>query len=374
MNTDAPRIALFLPTMAGGGAERVRLALARAFLDAGYQVDFVLWAGKGELLGEIPAECRVFDLNAPGFFSSILPIVGYFRKNRPDAAAAALWPLTCSVLLGRFLSGRRPVTLVSDHSILSLQFGKKGPLFRAFLRASIAVTYRMAQARVAVSHGVADDLAALSGIPRRSFTVIHNPLPQRPEPGPELVAQAEAIWGERSGPRIIGVGGMREVKNFPLLISAFSRLPRTMNARLMLLGEGRLRPALEAQARELGIADRVLMPGFFKNPVPFYRQADLFVLSSDYEGFGNVIIEAMACGLPVVSTDCPSGPAEILDNGKYGRLVPVGDAEAMSQAIAESLAATHDRQALERRAAEFSIERVANAYLDLLFPNRSTSG
>lgn len=374
MSQKAPRIAIFLPSLRGGGVERVRITLARRFLDAGYQVDFVLWNATGELMPEVPAECRVIDLNAPGFFSSILPAARYFRTHRPDAAAAAIWPLTSSVILGWLLAGRRPVLLVSDHNTLSIQFGKRGPLFRAFLRASIAFTYRMAHARVAVSHGVADDLAALSGIRRRAFTVIHNPLPQRPEPGPDQIAQAEAIWGERSGPRIIGVGTFKEQKNFPLLIEAFARLPQAMNARLMLLGEGHLRPSLEAQARNLGVADRVLLPGFFENPVPFYRLADLFVLSSDYEGFGNVIIEAMACGLPVVSTDCRSGPAEILDNGTYGRLVPVGDAAAMTQAIAESIAAEPDRQALQRRAAEFSIERVAGAYLGLLFPNRSTSG
>src|SRR5262249_18705982 len=148
----------------------------------------------------------------------------------------------------------------------------------------------------------------------------------------------------------------------------FKQLLATQDARLLILGTGDLAEQTASVARAEGIGDKVLMPGATRDPVPFYRSADLFVLSSDYEGFGNVIVEALACGLPVVSTDCRSGPAEILENGRYGRLVPVGDAQALARAMADALAAEHDREAFKRRAADFSPERAADQYLRLLFP------
>ena len=161
---------------------------------------------------------------------------------------------------------------------------------------------------------------------------------------------------------------MKAQKNQALLLHAFARLLETVDTRLMLLGDGPLRGALEALARKLGLADKIIMPGFIPDPTPFYRTADLFALSSDHEGLPTVLIEALACGLPVASTDCPSGPAEILENGRWGRLTPVGDAEALANAMAQSLAAEHDREALRRRAADFSPARAADRYLQLLFP------
>lgn len=144
------------------------------------------------------------------------------------------------------------------------------------------------------------------------------------------------------------------------------------DARLLILGTGELAEATAAVARAEGIADKVLLPGGRIDPMTYYRSADLFVLSSDYEGFGNVIIEALACGVPVVSTDCRSGPSEILENGRYGRLVPVRDADALSYAMADALVAKHDREALKERAANFAPGRIAEQYLELLFPKSTT--
>jgi glycosyltransferase involved in cell wall biosynthesis len=158
---------------------------------------------------------------------------------------------------------------------------------------------------------------------------------------------------------------MKAVKNHQLLLRAFARLDRP-DARLMFVGDGNGREALLSLARELDVAERVIFAGFRSDPTPFYLTADLFVLSSDYEGFGNVIVEAMACGTPVVSTDCPSGPGEILEGGRYGRLVPVGNAPALAHAIKTALEAPVDRDALVRRASDFAPEIAARRYLDLL--------
>jgi glycosyltransferase involved in cell wall biosynthesis len=185
------------------------------------------------------------------------------------------------------------------------------------LKASIALTHRLAHALVAVSIGVADDLAAFSGISRDRISVIYNPLLTRSMAAPDSVA-AESVWGGWRGPRIITVGRLIPQKNHALLIRAFKKILAMHDARLLILGVGELSEATAAVARAGGVADKVLMPGETFDPTPFCRSADLFVLSSDHEGFGIVIIEALACGVPVVSTDCRSGPSEILENGRYG--------------------------------------------------------
>ena len=228
-----------------------------------------------------------------------------------------------------------------------------------------ALGYRLAHSRVGVSAGVATDIAALSGLRRGAFDVIHNPVPPRPAPSAQAMERAEALWSGERGARIVTVGSMKAQKNHPLLLRAFARLDRP-EARLMFVGDGAGRDALVSLAQELGVADRVILAGFHPDPTPFYHSADLFVLSSDYEGFGNVIVEALACGTPVVSTDCPSGPAEILENGRFGRLVPVGDVAALAQAIGAALDAPVDGDALKRRAADFAPQIAARQYLDLL--------
>ncbi len=158
---------------------------------------------------------------------------------------------------------------------------------------------------------------------------------------------------------------MKAVKNHSLLLRAFAKLERP-DARLMFVGDGAGRDALLALACELGVADRVILAGFLSDPTPFYQTADLFALSSNYEGFGNVIVEAMASGTPVVSTDCPSGPGEILEGGKHGRLVPVGDVDAMASAIAAALEEPAPSEQLKARAADFHPAKAAKAYLDLM--------
>jgi glycosyltransferase involved in cell wall biosynthesis len=206
-----------------------------------------------------------------------------------------------------------------------------------------------AHARVAVSCAATEDLARLSRLPRSFFDVIYNPqdVPREISETPPI----DGLWGG-AGRRILAVGSMRPVKNFQLLLTAFARIS-DKDARLVILGEGQLRADLERKARDLDIAHRVVMPGFFSDPWPFYASADLFVLSSDYEGFGNVLVEALASGLRIVSTDC-SGGAEILGNGRFGRVVPCGDADALALAIDETLEEEPRPERQRARARELS--------------------
>lgn len=207
-------------------------------------------------------------------------------------------------------------------------------------------------------------MAKLGNVPRDHVTVIHNPAAT----GRFVSLQAsKRPIPPDAGPMIVTVGTLKPVKRHDLLIRAFAKLDFP-GARLCIVGEGQERSRLELLASELGVSARVLMPGFQPDPSTWYAHADLFVLSSDHEGFGNVIVEALEQGTPVVSTDCPVGPREILQGGRFGTLVPVGDVDALAAAMKEALCASHDRAALMRRAADFSLEKASTAYLDLLLP------
>jgi glycosyltransferase involved in cell wall biosynthesis len=214
---------------------------------------------------------------------------------------------------------------------------------------------------------VVDNLTSLSGLSPSRFDVIYNPVAPRPTPDATSLQKADDLWASRDGFRIVTVGSMKAQKNHPLLMHAFAKLENP-NARLMFVGIGAGEGVLRTLSIELGIADRVIFAGFYTDPTPFYMTADLFVLSSDYEGFGNVIVEALACGTPVVSTDCPSGPAEILEHGKYGSLVPVGDPDALAKAMEAALTAPCNADILKQRASDFNPTIAAKRYLELLCP------
>lgn len=358
-------LAILLPDLRGGGAERVSVDLARAFVEAGHEVELVLMSAVGDLLTEAKRDFSVVSLDADRTRKLPQKLANYLRTRRPSALIANMWPLTSAAVLGRALSRQPCRLLLVEHNTLSQQYASWGAIHKFAMRASMTATHRWADHVAAVSEGVASDIAQLSGLNTNRVSVLHNPIPQRPVPDSVALAEADKIWSCCPGKRILNVGSLKDQKNHPLLLRAFARIADT-NARLMLVGTGQGEASLRTLAAELRIADRVIFAGFRSDPTPFYRTADLFVLSSDYEGFGNVIVEAMACGTPVVSTNCPSGPAEILENGRYGRLVPVNDPAALATAMEASLAETPDRVALQQRAAEFSPAVAARQYLDLL--------
>jgi glycosyltransferase involved in cell wall biosynthesis len=237
------------------------------------------------------------------------------------------------------------------------------------VRTSMQRFFPWADGVVAVSNGAADDLAQFAGLKREMISVIYNPVTSDESTPPSVAPSQPQSWCSGGHRRILAVGTLKEIKDYATLLKAFALLRKRVDARLLILGEGECRSDLEIQARALGIADAVLMPGFVKDLSPYYRHADLHILSSTGEGFGNVVVEALAAGTPVVSTDCPSGPREILCDGKFGRLVPVGDSVALATAMEESLSATHDTAALQARAQDFLIVKAVDQYEKLLFPD-----
>jgi glycosyltransferase involved in cell wall biosynthesis len=347
--------------MGGGGAERVALEIIRDLLGAGHKVDLVLVRATGQLMPLVPAEVRVIDLNASRMLGALKPLVRYFRRERPDAIQVSMWPLTTVAILAHRLSRSRSRLMTSDH----IAFSRAGGWDKALIRLTAGPLYRLADVRVVVSEGAAQDLAALTGLGRDRFELIYNPISPPREIRP--MAKAERLWGPGKD-RIIAVGSLKPQKNHAQLLRAFARMGRE-DTKLMILGEGPLRSDLERLAAELGILDRVVLPGFQIDPWPFYASASLFVLSSNWEGFANVVLEALAAGLPVVSTDCPSGPAEILDHGRFGALVPVGDEAALAAAMERALNNQGDPEAGRARAASIS-QGSARRYRELLLAGR----
>jgi len=358
------QIALFLPSLRGGGAERVMVNLARGLSERGLVVDLVLAKAEGPYLSQVPPGVRVVDLGAPRVLASLPGLVRYLRQERPKALLSALDHANVVALWARKLAGVPARVVVSVHNTLSRSTTNARNLRDRLIPRWIRAFYPWAHAVVAVSQGVAEDLVRITGLPKEKVRAIYNPVVT-----PELFAKAEEplehpwfVSGEP--PVVLGVGRLTLQKDFTTLIRAFALVRKECPARLMILGEGEDRTKLEALVRELGLVEDVALPGFVENPYKYMKRARVFVLSSKWEGFGNVLVEAMALGTPVVSTDCPSGPSEILEGGKWGRLVSVGDVEALARAIVAGL--DEERGRATERARFFGLKEIVENYAEVL--------
>lgn len=355
------KIAIFLPDLRPGGAERMRLQMATEWRNHGLDVDFILCNAVGELLQMLPPGIGVIDLKAERMRKALLPLVRYLKREQPDVLLAAMWPLTVIAPIAARLAGFRGRVVVSEHNNMTAAYASRGAMHRFVMGMSMRLGYALADAVVGVSKGVVDDLMLHTGQLRDKFYVIYNPA----SVGLDGSKTSRPLKLNGRNRVVLSVGTLKQQKRHDLLIAAFARLPTGLGATLCILGEGAKRSQLERQIVSLGLEGRVLLPGFVADPLPWYAHADLFVLSSDYEGFGNVIVEAMEQGTPIVSTDCPSGPREILEDGKYGTLTPVGDVEALADAMLNSLISMHDKDASKKRAQDFTIAKAANSYLSL---------
>jgi glycosyltransferase involved in cell wall biosynthesis len=328
---DVPRhIALFLPNFDGGGAERAFVTLARGLADLGHRVDLVACAAIGPLRAEISPLVRVVDLAAPRLVASLPGLVSYLKSERPERLYSALEGAGILALLARRLAGMRAIQVVpSIRNTLSDEARQASPKRKLMLRLSRWL-YPSADAVLAVSQGVAADASRMLGLPSSAITVVRNPT-LTPELRSAAAAPVDHPWfNPKSVPVIMGCGRLVPQKDFATLIDAFALVRAQRPCRLLILGEGPLRPDLVRLADQRGVAAELALPGFDPNPYRFMAKADVFVLSSLFEGSPNVIVQALACGAPVVSTDCPSGPNEILAGVPRGRLVPVGDARRMA--------------------------------------------
>ena len=366
------RMAIFLPDLRGGGAERVAINLANNFAQRGYAVDMVLLSSFGELLTDLSPDVRIIDLKVKRLRNTALPLVAYLRENRPSILLACMWPLTVIALWAKSLACVKTQVIVAEHATWSGGEIVSSPFVHWQVRTTMHYFFPKAAGIVVVSNGSADVLASFANLDRSGITVIYNPVVGNAVSLQEK-AETPKEWCEGMHYKLLAVGTLKPIKDYSMLLNAIAQLKQRINIRLLILGEGQCRAALEAQAQKLGIADRLFMPGFVKDPSPYYHHADLHVLSSVGEGLPTVIIEALAAGTPVVSTDCPSGPREILCGGQFGLLVPVGDATALALAIEKSLGTHHDPLLLKMRAQDFSIDKAVDHYEKLFFGDSGLS-
>lgn len=371
-NTD---VSVFVSNLHVGGAELAMLQIAEGLAASGLSVDLVLIQAEGAFMSQVSDRIRVVNLAGRRTRNSIWKLVRYLRKEKPAGLISALDGPNVIAILAKFLSRVPTRLIITINSHLSLAYNADND--RRLARFNIQALFRVlrfaypyADEIVAISAGAADDAARLTKIPRERIRVFYLPvltdrfdqLKTGSVGDPSLLAE--------DVPNVLSVGRLTPAKDFVTLIRAFSIVVKHVPARMVILGEGESRPELEVLIRDFGLQDAILLPGFVDNCYPYMAACDLFVTSSAWEGLSMVLIEAMACGAPVISTDCESGPREILEDGAWGRLVPVGDHEALAAAMEKALTDGSPAAAIPNRVFDrFRQDVVAEKYRQLIFNN-----
>lgn len=382
IDNGTPRVALLISGLGLGGVQRTMLTLAGGLADRGLAVDLLVPDDHGPFRSQIPGNVRLVNLSRWWLRLPFIrdrkrrkallmapAIADYLRRERPVALLSASHYVNLAAIWGKELAGVGTRLVISQRTQLSVAITNSTlPLLRhrPLLAWMARRYYPRADAIVAVSDGVADDLSDVARLPRQRVITVYNPtdLAYIAERATEPAAHP---WLEDGGaPVIVAVGRLAAQKDYTTLLHAFAKLRALRPVRLIVLGEGRKRAQLEGLATELDISDAVAMPGYDENPFSALARAQLYVMSSRYEGLPGALIQALACGCTVVSTDCPSGPQEILDHGRYGRLVPVGDVALLATALYAALDEAPDPDRQKARAARYSVERAVDAYLDLM--------
>lgn len=357
------RIGIFATFLQGGGLERVLLNLMEGFIDRGYAVDLLLFTAEGPFVELIPDDVQVINLGSPRIRASIQTVRQYLRKEKPKVLYCAESDRGFEGVVAGLLSMSGTRVMIGIHTIEANERPdylddrhKKYLMIKRFV-------CPLASKVIPVSHGLIDAITKDLSVPKRKMHVIYNPVVTE-KLTTDMHKPVDHKWfKEKTIPVVLTAGRLVDIKGYDVLIRAFKEAIPHVEARLLILGEGDQRESLTALVQELELEDYVDMPGFVDNPYAYMKNADLFVLSSEFEGLPTVVIEALACGTPVVSTKCPGGLSEILQHGEYGTLVPVGDHKALGQAIVEALQSDHDISKLEKRAEDFSEDKSIDDYL-----------
>ncbi|NEZ54412.1 glycosyltransferase [Adonisia turfae] len=359
------KLAIFLSSLDGGGAERVMLNLAYGFAIKGIHVDLLLVKAEGPYLAQIPSNINLINFNKSKLFQSLPTLIRYIRKESPTALISALEDTNFIMLWACRLAGSRTQSVVTVHNQLSIEAKHATQLKRKLTPTLVSYFYPWADKVVAVSKGVAADLMQI-GVPKEKIDVIYNPI-LTDDLTTKLQESVEHPWLKPGEPPVIlAVGRLTEQKDYPSLLRAFARARQLQKIKLIILGEGEDRVALEALAHTLNIADDIDFPGFVSNPYAYMAKATALILTSAWEGFGNVLVEAMAAGTSVIATNCKSGPAEILAHGEYGSLVQVADIEGIASAITNVIHSPSESLKLKKRASDFSLKAALEKYQKVL--------
>ena len=362
-NHGTRKIALFIPTLSGGGAERIMINLAVGLVDKGIAVDILVGA-QGSLQNEVPKEARLIDFKVSRTLACLPSLVRYLKRERPTAMLSAMAHANIVAICAKYLAFVKTCIYVSVHNTISYNIDKRS-LKGWFQLLLIKLFYPFSNAIIVVSEEAKEDFIVNTGISNKKVQVIYNPVVT-----PDIFEKAKQPvnhpWLRESElPVILGVGRLTKQKDFITLIRAFSIVLKQFPIRMIILGEGEDRQLLEKLVLELNLSKYVDLHGFVDNPYAYISRASVFVLSSAWEGLPTVLIESLALGVPVVATECPSGPKEILNNGKYGILVPVGDKAAIAKSILLCLQTNTYKKVPEESWERFELKQVTKKYIEL---------
>lgn len=368
---DNKKIVLFIRALHGGGAQRAMVRYANALSDRGYDTTVLVLNASGAFKAELSDKVTLITLSANRILTAIPAIIKELKRIKPEVVMVTEPACNIAMIIARYLSGIETRLLIREGLFPSVAV-KESPYFQTRLSYKLApYLYKKADIIVAIASEMADDLSSFLNIPREKITLIPiNPVvtPKLYELANEKVNHPWLI--EKNKPVIISVGRLEAQKDFKTLVNAFCLLRKDVDCKLIIIGDGTLQEELTQQIKMSGYEDDIDLAGFSVNPFSFMSNADLLVLSSRYEGLPNTLIEALACGVPSVATDCKSGPRDIFDNGKFGLLVPVGDEVQMATAMKQTLDSPIDRNILKERGAEYTLDKSIDAYLVHMFPSQ----
>ena len=368
MIPDNKRIAIFMQDLKAGGAERMMLNLANTFSEFGKKVDLVIVRKEGHYLKLLSKKVNVVYLESRKTFLSLFPLIRYLRRSKPDVLLSTLVHVNIVAIIAKLLSFSKCKVFVRETNwIKANRSDRNQPFFFRFAYRFVRLVYPLADGVIAVSQKMADSLKSEEHIPDNKIHVIFNPVitsgvfsmaKERPD---------HPWFHEKSVKIILSAGRLAPQKDFPTLIKAFSRIKADNSCKLVIIGDGKEKGNLQNLIDSLQMNGKIDLAGFQSNPYSFMANCNLFVLSSLWEGSPNVLVEAMACGATVVSTNCPSGPDEILEKGKYGKLVPPGNVDELAAAITYSMQNPAYPSVMISRAELYSAKTSASKYLECFF-------
>jgi glycosyltransferase involved in cell wall biosynthesis len=365
------RIALLVPTLEIGGVERMFANLANGLYQCGTEVDMVVGLAGGDMTAALEKDIQVFDLRSVRMMKSIPRLARYLQARKPEAVIAAMTHCTAAAVAARSIAREKVMIIATEHNTMSQIMENTAGLKYRLMPKWSRWALNSADVMVSVSAGVADDLSAQTGIARERIRVIYNPVITDALHSAALVDNDHPWFQQGEPPVVLGVGRLEKQKDFPMLVRAFRLVRNRRMARLVILGEGTDRRRIEQTVADYGLFEDVMLPGSETNPYRFMKRSAVIALSSRWEGLGMVLVEGLSLGVPVVSTNCTHGPAEILCDGRFGTLVPVGNDEAMARALEFALD-NPPRCDVALHLEKFSVRAATLSYLSLVEQHRST--
>ncbi len=357
------RIAVFASTSGHSGVDRAMQHLIPELCQRGFLVDQLKVRRHGPHLSFTHPNYRIIDLGTSHTYNAVFAIARYLKRNKPCVMLSDKDRVNRTALAARWLSGTRTPLVFSSGTTISIDLSHRGAVERAIQRWSMRCLYPKAQRVIVTCKGVADDMADYTGLAREKIHVVESPVIPDALLSNHPDAPDHPWLKEKTAPVILGVGELSDRKDFATLLRAFAKLDSTPAPRLIILGKGKRKEALLSLCDELGIRERVDFPGHVPDPYAYMAHASVFAFTSRWEGLGFVLIEALAMGCPVVSTDTPSGPSEILQNGKFGPLVPVGDVNRLAEELTHVIAHPPERNGLKQAAQPYTVSAATDAYL-----------